>query len=179
MLNPFALFTVLFALVATVTVASWLGALFYVALQLLAAGAVVAYLLHRTASKKVGDFWLKAKEERRVPALVLLASAVALQVSLVVFGAPAELVALMGSMLGAALLLAVITLWWKASAHAVVAGHAAVWASSVFGLWGLPFVAAVPLVMWARVAERRHTLAQVLAGAGVGAAAAVIGVAAV
>ena len=175
-LNPFVLFTVLFTLVATTTAASWLGAAFYLALELLAAGFVVAFLLHRTASNRAGDFWLKAREERRVPALILLAAAVALQGSLAVFGAPTELVLLMGSMLGAALLLAGVTLWWKASAHSAVAGHAAVWASAVLGPWGLPFGIAVPIVMWARAAERRHTWAQVLAGAGIGATAAVVGV---
>jgi hypothetical protein len=178
-LNPFVLFTVLFALVAMVTVASLMDAGLFLVLELLAAGSVVAYLARRTASKKASDFWLKVRAERRVPALVLLAAAVALQVALVVFGAPRELVFLMGSMLGAALLLAVVTLAWKASAHSAVAGHAAVWGVEVLGSWGLVFVAAAPLVMWARAAERRHTWAQVLGGTGVGAAAAAIGVAAV
>jgi hypothetical protein len=178
-LNPFALFTILFALVAAVAAASWLGAAFYLALELLAAGCVVVFLLRWTALKKASDFWLKAREERRVPAFMLLTAAVALQVALVVFGAPIELVFLMGSMLGAALLLAVVTLVWKASAHSAVAGHAAVWALAILGLWGLVFVAAAPLVMWARAAERRHTWSQVLAGAGIGAVAAAIGVAAV
>lgn len=173
-LNPFALFSVLFALVAVSTAASWMDAGFYLALEILAASSVVAFLLRRTASKKASDFWLKVREERKVPALVLLAAAVALQAALVVSGAPIELVLLMGSMLGTALLLALVTLVWKASAHSAVAGHAAVWGVAVLGPWGLPFVVAVPLVMWARAAERRHTWAQVFAGTGIGAAAAMI-----
>ena len=178
-LSPFALFSVLFAIVAAVTAYSWAGAVFYLALEVVAAGSVVVFLLRRTASKKASDFWLKDREERKVPALILLAAAVALQTALVVSGAPIELILLMGSMLGAALLLALITLVWKVSAHSAVAGHAAVWGVVVLGSWGLPFMVAVPLVMWARAAERRHTWAQVLAGTVVGTAAAVIGTAAV
>lgn len=179
MFNPFTLFGVLFAIVAADTAASWTGAGFYVALEVVAAGSVVIFLLQRTVSKKASDFWLKDREERKVPALVLLAAALALQAALVVAGAPIELILLMGSMLGTALLLALVTLAWKASAHSAVAGHAAVWGVAVFGPGGIPFVVVVPLVMWARTAERRHTWAQVLAGSGVGAAAAMLGAAAV
>lgn len=175
-LNPFALFTVLFALVAAFTTAHWWAALFYLALELLAAGSVVAFLARRTGSKKASDFWLKVREERKVPALVLLAAAITLQIALVVFGAPRELVFLMGSMLGTALILALVTLFWKASAHTAVAAHAAVWGVAVLGAGGLVFVVAAPIIMWARVAEDRHTTAQVIAGAGVGAAAAAIGI---
>lgn len=174
-LNPFALFTALFALVAAVAAASAWGAVSYVAMELIAAGSVVTFLLRRTASKKASDFWLKVRTERRVPALVLLAAALGLQVALLLFGAPRELVFLMGSMLVAALLLAVITLAWKVSAHSAVAGHAAVWGVAVLGPWGLPFVAAAPAVMWARAAEHRHTPAQVVVGGVVGALVAALG----
>lgn len=175
-LNPFALFTALFALVAAFTAASWQAAMLYMAMELIAAGSVVASLMHRTAAKTASDFWLKVREERKVPALVLLASATALQIALIVFGAPRELVFLMGSMLGTALVLALVTLVWKASAHSAVAAHAAVWGVAVLGVGGLAFVVTVPVVMWARVMQNRHTPAQVVAGAAAAATLSAIGV---
>jgi membrane-associated phospholipid phosphatase len=54
-----------------------------------------------------------------------------------------------------------------------VAGHAAATGLLLLGAWGLPFLAALPLVVWARVSAGAHTLAQTFAGAGVGAAFAV------
>ena len=63
---------------------------------------------------------------------------------------------------------AVITLFWKASAHCAVAGHAAAAGSLALGALGFVFLLVLPLVVWSRVAPTAHTLAQALAGASVG-----------
>ena len=167
-LNPFFVFTTLFGLAAVVTTGSIRRGLLLLSLEVLAATFVVVYLALRARANKVTDFWLPLREERIVPATILLAVAVGLQASLAVAGAPRQLAVLVGSMLITALFMALLTLWWKASVHAAVAGHAAVWGATIFGPLSIPFALAVPVVMWARVAEQRHTTGQVIAGASVG-----------
>jgi len=68
----------------------------------------------------------------------------------------------------AAAAIMIITRWWKISTHAfgVTGPFAAMYL--LFGLAPLPYVIVVPLVYWARVYLRAHTLAQVLGGAALG-----------
>lgn len=74
----------------------------------------------------------------------------------------------------AAATVAAVTLFWKASAHAAVAGHAALAGPLILGLAGLVFVLALPLVMYARIGPWAHTLAQAFAGVAIGAAFALL-----
>jgi hypothetical protein len=59
-LNPFAIFTALYALVALSEVEAF-RALLYVALELLAAAAVAGYVLLMRRHSRVGDFWISAR----------------------------------------------------------------------------------------------------------------------
>ncbi len=167
-LNPFVLFTALYALVA-LSRADVGDAVLYVALELLAATVVVGYVLLMRRRKRVGDFWISARAERLTPAVVLLTTFVALLVALALSGAPQDLYLLTLSMGLASATVAAITLLWKASAHCAVAGHAAVAGLLLLGSPGLVFLLALPLVVWSRVNLTAHTLSQTLAGTAVGA----------
>ncbi|HKH09667.1 MAG TPA: hypothetical protein VKA73_00855 [Rubrobacter sp.] len=167
-LNPFVLFTALYALVAFAR-AEAAGAVLYVALELLAAAVVVGYVLLMRRRKRVGDFWISARAERLVPALVLLATFAALLAVLSLFDAPRDLFLLTLSMGLASAAVAAVTLLWKASAHCAVVGHAAVAGLLLLGSPGLVFLLALPLVVWSRVTLTAHTLSQTLAGTAVGA----------
>lgn len=86
---------------------------------------------------------------------------------LVALGAPRELVALVAAMtvgLGACL---AVTLVWKISVHSAAAAGVVVILTLVFG----PAMARMSLLVvgWARVELRKHTLAQVIVGSGLGA----------
>ncbi len=168
-LNPFFVFTALYALVAFGE-ASALQATLYVAVELAAAAFVAGYVFLLRRRSRVGDFWISARRQRHAPALVLLATFAALLGSLALLGAPENLVATTFSMGLASAAVAATTLAWKASAHSAVAGHAAVAGLLVLGPLGSLFVLVLPLVLWSRVAIEAHTLAQALAGAGIGAA---------
>jgi len=168
-LNPFVIFTALYALVALAT-AQVGSAVLYVALELLAAAVVAGYVLLMRRRKRVGDFWISARAERLAPALVLLTTFVALLIALALFDAPRDLFLTTLSMGLASAAVAAITLLWKASAHCAVAGHAAVTGLLLLGPLGLVFLLALPLVIWSRVTPTAHTLSQALAGAAVGAA---------
>ncbi len=172
-LNPFAIFTALYALVAISGVDAS-RALRYVALELLAAAAVAGYVLLRRRRSRVGDFWISARAERLTPALFLLAAFVALLAALTLLDAPENLLLLTLSMGLASAAVALVTLFFKASAHCTVAGHAATAGLLVLGPAGVIFAVALPLVGWARVALGAHTTSEALAGAAVGAVSALL-----
>jgi membrane-associated phospholipid phosphatase len=172
-LNPFFVFTALYALVA-MSEASAYQATLYVVVELAAAAFVAGYVSLLQRRRRVGDFWISARAERLAPALALLAAFAALLGALALLGAPEALFLTTLSMgLGAAAV-ASLTSLWKASAHSAVAGHAATAGLLILGPLGLIFVPVLPAVLWSRVASGAHTLAQVFAGAGAGAAFALL-----
>lgn len=172
-LNPFVIFTALFALVAFVEAGVYRG-LLYLAVELTAAAVVAGYVLTMRRRSRVGDFWISARAERLAPAVFLLAAFVALLAILVLLDAPQDLSLLTLSMGLASAVVAGITLLWKASAHCTVAGHAAAAGLLLLGPSGLVFLLVLPLVLWSRVTLKAHTLSQTLAGAVVGAGFAVL-----
>ncbi len=173
LLNPFAIFTVLFFWVAA-SESGFASAALYTVVELFAAGVVVAFLLARKRAKQISGFWLTRRQERLLPAVVLIAAGVSLFLLLWALGAGPELLAVTASVFVAAMVVALLTLLWKASAHATVVGHAAVSALILLGWWGVIFALLLPAVLWARVAEGAHTAGQVLAGAAVGGAVAAL-----
>ena len=172
-LNPFFVFTTLYALVA-MSEASALRATLYVVAEIAAAAFVAGYVFLLRHRRRVGDFWISSRRQRFVPALVLLGAFVALLAVLDLLEAPATLFLTTLSMGLASAAVAATTLVWKASAHSAVAGHAAAAGLLVLGPPGLLFVLVLPAVLWSRVAAGDHTSAQALAGVGVGAALAVV-----
>ena len=168
-LNPFFIFTALYALVAFARSASP-EALIYVAIELLAAGTVAGYVLLMRRRTRVSDFWISARAQRLVPSLFLLGAFVGLLAVLAVLDAPGTLLLTTLSMGLAATTVAAITLFWKPSAHCAVAGHAAAAGPLLLGPAGLVFVLALPLVLYARISPGAHTAPQALVGAGLGAA---------
>jgi hypothetical protein len=167
-LNPFFVFTALYAL-AAMSEASAPQATLYVAVELAAAAFVAGYVFLLRRRRRVGDFWISGRHQRLVPALVLLGAFVALLAALALLGAPETLFLTTFSMGLASVAVAATTLVWKASAHSAVAGHAAAAGLLVLGPPGLLFALTLPAVLWSRVAAGDHTLAQALAGAGIGA----------
>ncbi len=166
-LNPFFIFTALYALVAFAEAVPG-DALLYLTLELLAAAAVAGYVLFMRRRRRVGDFWISARAERLTPALFLLAAFVALLGGLIARDAPRDLFLLTFSMGLASATVALITQLWKASAHCTVAGHAAAAGLLLLGPLGIVFLLVLPLVVWSRVVLKAHTLPQAFAGAAVG-----------
>jgi hypothetical protein len=172
-LNPFVVFTTLYSLVAFSEVDAF-RALLYVVLELLAAAAVAGYVVFMRRYSRVGDFWISARAERLTPAVFLQAAFVALLGALVLLDAPEELLRMTISMGLASATVALVTLFFKASAHCAVAGHAATAALLLLGSLGWIFATALPLVVWARVVLGAHTVPETLVGAAVGAGFAVL-----
>ena len=166
-LNPFVVFTLLFAAVAFTQV-SVTDAVRYLVVQLSAAGFVAGYVLLLRRSSRVSGFWISNRAERLIPASVLLLAFAGLLLALYALGAPEDLFATTLSMGLAAATVAAITLLWKASAHCAVAGHAALAGPLLLGPAGLVFSLMLPVILWSRVTLRAHTLVQVIAGSVIG-----------
>jgi hypothetical protein len=149
-------------------------ALLYTGVELLAAATVAGYVLFMRRRAWVGDFWISARAQRLTPAIFLLAAFVALLAVLRLLGVPEDLFLLTLSMGLASATVALLTLFYKASAHCTVAGHAATAGLLLLGPLGSVFAVALPLVVWARVALGAHTVLETLAGAAVGAVFAVL-----
>lgn len=133
--------------------------------------AVLPYgaVLLGVRSGRFTDHHLTDRAERLKPFGLTLVSAVAGMALLVGLGAPRPLVALTLAELVGLLVTAVITRWWKVSVHTAVAAGTATVLVAVLGAGWWPCWAAVAAVGWSRVVLRRHTLAQVLVGAPLGA----------
>ena len=172
-LNPFVIFTALFLSVAF-SESTVPRALLYTGAELLAGAAVAGYVLFMRRRARVGDFWISVRAERLTPALFLLTAFVGLLVILRLLGAPENLFLLTLSMGLASATVALITLFFKASAHCTVSGHAAAAGLLLLGFPGVIFAIALPLVIWSRVALGAHTSLEALAGAAVGAGFAVL-----
>jgi hypothetical protein len=166
-LNPFAIFTALFLAVALAG-SSLPRALLYTGVELLAAAAVASYVLLMRRRARVGDFWISARAERLTPAVFLLMAFVALLGALWLLGAPEDLSLLTLSMGLASATVALLTLYFKASAHCTVAGHAAAAGLLLLGPPGITFLLPLPLVIWSRVTLGAHNLPETLVGAAVG-----------
>jgi membrane-associated phospholipid phosphatase len=121
------------------------------------------------------DRHVVVREQRTVPLLVALASVATGLGLLVLLSAPRPVVALVAAMLAGAIPMSVVSRWYKASFHVGVAGGTAVILVLVLGPWWVAVVTPLLLVVgWARVRAGRHTVGQVLVGAGLGCAAAAV-----
>jgi hypothetical protein len=123
----------------------------------------------RWADRNVG-----ARRARLIVLGFITASIAAGLSLLILLGAPRVLTGYLAFMLGSVALLAVVTVWWKISIHCAVASGSVVILAFGYGPLVLCGYALVGLLGWARVAMADHTVAQVAAGALLGAASAAL-----
>jgi membrane-associated phospholipid phosphatase len=164
--NPFICATALFVIVAHAFSSStfdfwalsFAGLFFFTIAPMLC----VFYLY---LSGRISDFDMSDRWERRRAFIAFVIVDTLAAAFLTVVHAPTVLIAITWGYVGAVFVTMLITRWWKISTHAFgVTGPFTVM-FLLFRWELLPYVAIVPLVWWARVYLRSHTLAQVLAGA--------------
>jgi hypothetical protein len=112
--------------------------------------------------------WVRERERRMVPFLLILVSTLVGLAIMLVGSAPQDVLALAWSMVATLVACLVITKWWKVSVHATVAGGALATIVLLYGPWYLLGVPALALVCWSRVIVEDHTVAQVVVGAVLG-----------
>ena len=126
----------------------------------------IAYLLR--TNRIAGGVDLAHKEERWRPYLVGIGSCVLGFLILMWLHAPGSILLLTLCYAVNSSVMAIITQRWKISAHAAGAALPATALVSFFGAAALAFAVIVPMVCWARVKVKMHTVAQVSMGALIG-----------
>jgi membrane-associated phospholipid phosphatase len=143
----------------------WTG--FYLVATILLPCLYIIWLVRRG---QVSDFHLPIREERIRPLIFSLVTALLTWGIAQSAAAPTPLRMLAAVNGIQAISFFLITLRWKISLHTATAAILAHLALAFLGLGALPLTVSVPLIAWSRVYLQRHTLAQTVAGAGLGVA---------
>lgn len=130
----------------------------------------VLYIAWNVRNGNISDLHMKVRAERIRPFMVTILGAVAALALLIAFNAPRLMPMFTLFSLIQLGLMTLITLVWQISIHAMSITGAVVAAGAMFGVGpALVLFPLVPLVGAARYKLGRHTLLQLIAGAGVGA----------
>ena len=137
---------------------------------LLAIGLPVLLTLWMMHRGIISDFHITIHKERTKPMIFMILSALISWFYLwFTRTGPDLLTVFAGIAVLHIIFLFLVTLRWKISGHASAISGLCVFLVAYLGVRGLPFLLLIPLVVWARVTLRRHTLSQVMAGSLAGA----------
>lgn len=117
------------------------------------------------ATDRISDLDMSIREEREKVFFIFVMFYLAGTATLWLTHAPKLLVASMAGYTLATAVVQYITRYWKISTHAVGITAPLVALSLLYGSQPLPFLVLIPMVCWARVYLRAHTVGQVVAGA--------------
>jgi membrane-associated phospholipid phosphatase len=165
--NPFltalALFVILADVSAKDTVDFW--RLLFLSTFFTSIGPML-YVFWLYSTDRISDLDMSVRHEREVVfssfVIFYLVGAAALWLA----HAPRLLIAAMLGYFASTLIVGYITRYWKISTHALGITAPLVALTMLYGRQPLPFLVLIPMVCWARVYLKAHTVAQVLAGAG-------------
>jgi len=132
-------------------------------------GIPLSYLLLGRKQGWVSDMELSRREERPRFILISLTSDVLALLVLNFLGGPQLLIVMVLTYFCLALVMFTISSFWKISMHMAGVGGFSTALVFVFGTPALLALIGLPLVAWARWHRRKHTAAQLIAGALAGA----------
>jgi membrane-associated phospholipid phosphatase len=163
--NPFLTALALFAILALIgakdTFDFW--RLLFISTFFTSIGPML-YVFRLYATDRISDLDMSVRTEREMvfTAFVIFDSLGA--ISLWVVHAPRLMIAAMLGYLVSTLIVQYITRYWKISTHALGITAPLTALSLIYGRQPLPFMILIPMVCWARVYLRAHTVMQVIAG---------------
>ncbi|MBN2499909.1 MAG: phosphatase PAP2 family protein [Anaerolineales bacterium] len=157
----------LFFAMAIDTRPSWIWTGLYVFIVM---GIPTLYIVWLVKRGMVTDFHLRVREQRLKPNLMIAGCAISGWLLLLVGSAPYPLTVLAGIGVIQTSLLLLITTKWKISGHSMGIASFAILVWSIYGSVAFPVLFTIPLVAWARLRLKRHTLLQTVAGALMGTA---------
>ena len=117
------------------------------------------------STDRISDLDMSIREERERMFGIFLVFYVLGTASLWITHAPKLLIATMAGYSLATAVVQYITRYWKISTHALGITAPLVALTLLYGREPLPFFVLIPMVCWARVYLRAHTVGQVVAGA--------------
>jgi len=132
-------------------------------------GAIVPYIYIRFLYKKkrINDIHIPIKEERIKPLLVSCVSYIICFLVLYIMDGPLFLKSVFAVSVVSTVILTVITYFWKISLHTSWVTFVVITFNILFGRWMLLLILLIPAIGWARVRIKRHTVIQVISGAGI------------
>ncbi len=145
---------------------AWTWAALELGMVVLFPALYVSWLISRG---QISDIDLSRREQRTLPYLMTVAGACLAAVLSLELNAPQPLSWLSIAVAAQVAVLCLITLRWKISLHSAAIASLCVVLTHFVGLTAFSVILCVPLVAWARLRLRRHTLMQTVAGTLVGA----------
>jgi hypothetical protein len=126
----------------------------------------MGYLIWLLKKGKVGDFEVYNRRQRYSLYVFTASLLGGFILAMWIWGAPYLMLLIAGIMLLQGVLMFLVNLFWKISAHSAGITNFSIILIFLFGVTAAPIFVLVPLVAWARIRLRRHTLTQTLAGIG-------------
>jgi membrane-associated phospholipid phosphatase len=137
--------------------------------------APILFVVFLLKTGRISDLHMNTRKERRWPYFVSFLGALIALAFIIILDGPELLYCLGITSVISLGFLALITNYWMISIHATSIAAATLISGLVFGLFAaLLLLPLLILVTWVRLYLRRHTVAQVLAGIGLGFASVVI-----
>ncbi len=161
-LTAFALFVILADVTATGTLDFW--RLLFLSTFFTSIGPML-YVFWLYASDRISDLDMSVRQEREMVFTVFVVFYAFGAVVLWIAHAPHIMLAAMLGYFVSTLVVQYITRYWKISTHALGITAPLTALTLLYGRQFLPFLVLIPMVCWARVYLRSHTVAQVVAGA--------------
>ncbi len=164
-LNPFLVTIIIILLLSFESTSSTLGALKWslilIALSILPVFSVIFYLVQKG---RLDGIFVSARKPRTKIYWLAGAFSGAGCVILPYFGAPSILVAIFVAGFSAVVIFMCINLWWKISLHTAFIAASVTMLVIVYGWLAAIAAVLIPLMSWARIELKHHSLAQVAAG---------------
>lgn len=132
-------------------------------------GPAIVFSLFRSIRKREIDIDISKREDRIIP--LMLSTLGAFYVSYLIntrLNDQQTLVLLSRSLVGMMLFLTLMTMVWKVSLHTAAMSAVITLLSSYLGNWYALLYFLIVIVGWARIYLKRHSLAQVIGGTGLG-----------
>jgi membrane-associated phospholipid phosphatase len=165
--NPFltalALFVILAHISARDTLEFW--RLLFVSTFFTSIGPML-YVFWLYASDRISDLDMSVRREREMVFSAFVIFDLFGAISLWLIHAPPLMIAAMLGYFVSTLIVQFITRYWKISTHALGITAPLTALTLLYGRQPLPFLVLIPMVCWARVYLKAHTIMQVLVGAG-------------
>lgn len=130
----------------------------------------VGYIIWKVRRGEITDFHVRVREQRIRPLSLAVAGGLASLTGLWLGKAPTGLTAIAGMGVLQVAFLLLVTFKWKISGHGAAVSSLAIFLCGLYGAAATPALLTIPLVAWARVRLRRHTLWQTVFGSLAGAA---------
>jgi hypothetical protein len=158
----------IFILICLIVVDNKLEAVGWIFLCLLF-GVVIPYLYIGFLYKKkeIDSMHIPKKENRIKPLIFTCASYIVCFIILYALDGPIFLKSIFAISIVSTVILTIITYFWKISLHTSWITFIVITFNILFGRWMLLMIPLIPMIGWARVRVKEHTVNQVIFGFGI------------